>query len=314
MRFGVHTGQQDCSYQDLRKVWRLADTSGMYWASVWDHFYETPALDGSSPSFEAVSTMAALAAETTNLRVGSLVFCAGYRSPGMLAKAAVTIDHISNGRAELGLGAGWHRMEFEEYGYQFPPPKVRLDMLEEALQIIQGMLSAQEATTFAGEHFQVTNARCNPKPLQGKLPVWVGGAGERRTLRIAARYADGWNGAYISPEAFQRKSQILDQWCEREGRDPAEIARSINVGFYMGADEKSAQRHRAEFPSAWDNDGRLPGMLFGAPREAIERVGEYAEAGANHLNIALRAPFDMEAVQAFIEEVMPAFSDGGARR
>ena len=309
MKIGMHTGQQDCTYDDLRRVWRLADRSGFSWISVWDHFYEAPVIDGSGPTFETVSIMTALAAETSNVRVGSLVYSVGFRTPAQLAKAAVTIDHISGGRAELGLGAGWHVMEYEENGYKFPSVKDRLDMLEEGVQIVQSMLT-QESTTFAGRHFQVTNARCNPKPLQKKLPVWIGGRGERRTLRIAARHADGWNVAYIPPEGYRHKSQVLDGWCHREGRDPATIARSVNVGFYMGADERSAQRHREDFRQAWgEGSARMEGgMLFGTPQQAVDRIGEYAQAGATDLNIALRAPFDLEAVHAFIEEVLPAFS------
>ncbi|MEE9284980.1 MAG: TIGR03560 family F420-dependent LLM class oxidoreductase, partial [Dehalococcoidia bacterium] len=230
MRFGIHTGQQDSSYEDLRRVWRLADTSGFHWVSVWDHFYEAPYLDGNSPVFETVSIMTALAAETKHVRVGCLVYSAGYRPPGLLAKAATTIDHVSNGRVTLGLGAGWHADEYRAYGYDFPAAGVRLDMLEEAVQIIQSLLT-QETTTFEGRHFQVREARCLPPPVQSKLPVWVGGRGEKRSLRIAARYADGWNAAYVSPESFQRKNRVLDQWCDREGRDPATIDRSINVGF-----------------------------------------------------------------------------------
>ncbi len=307
MKFGIHTGQQNCAYEELRKVWKLADNSGFYWASVWDHFYEAPPVDGTSPAFEAVASLAALAAETTRVRVGCLVFCMMYRNPAALAKAAVTIDHISNGRVEIGLGAGWHNVEFEELGYVFHAPKTRLDMLEEGVQIIKGMLGDEESTTFSGEHYHVQNARCYPRPVTGKLPVWIGGTGEKRSLRIAARYGDGWNCAYISPESFERKSAVLDQWCEREGRDPAQIERSINLGFYMGADEKSAQRNREIFASSWGG-GRDSGMLFGTPKEVVERLGQYADAGAKHINIAFRPPIDFEAFQAYIDEVMPAFS------
>jgi F420-dependent oxidoreductase-like protein len=309
MNIGMHTGQQDCSYEDLRRVWRLADSAGFKWVSVWDHFYESPYTDGSSPVFETVSIMAALAAETRNVRVGCLVYSAGYRPPGLLAKAATTIDHISNGRCTLGLGAGWHAQEYKAYGYQFPEPKTRLDMLEECVQIVQSMLT-KESTTFHGKHFEVENARCLPPPVKAKLPVFVGGQGEKRTLRIAARWADGWNAAYISPEAFKHKTDVLDQWCEREKRDPAAIERSINVGFYVGADERSAKRIREQFRQAWGSaaDRIAGGMLLGTPKEAIEQVGRFQKTGgAKNLNIALRPPYDWDALQAFAEQVIPAF-------
>lgn len=306
MKFGIHTGQQDCSYEQLRELWRLADRSGFDWASVWDHFYEAPPRDGSGPAFEAVATMAAMAAETTNVRIGCLVFCMPYRTPASLAKSAVTIDHISNGRVELGLGAGWHVQEFEELGYEFEAAKIRLDRLEEGAQIIRGMLGPAESTSFDGHYYRVQHARCIPKPVTGKIPIWIGGTGEKRSLRIAARYGDGWNCAYVSPESYQRKSQILSQWCEREGRDPTTIKRSVNLGFYMGATEGSAAAHREIMLTHFGD--RTSGMLAGTPKEVIARVGEYADAGAEHINIALRPPVDMAAFQAFIDEVMPCFN------
>ena len=296
--FGVHTGQQDLAMDDLRRTWREIDAAGMDWISVWDHFYEAPPRDGSGACFEAVSVMAALAAETQNVRVGCLVFCMGYRNPGVLAKAAVTIDHVSNGRLELGLGAGWHVAEHQAFGIPFPSVKTRLDKLEESVQIIRSLFT-EERTTFIGDHFQVEDAYCNPKPIQEQPRIWIGGGGEKRTLRIVAKYADGWNSAYISAEGYRHKCQVLDQWCEWEGRDPENIARNVNVHFQMGADEAAARRKREAFKGQ--------GALLGTPQEVIERIGDYAKAGAQGLNIALRAPFDWEALQAFMEEVAPAF-------
>jgi alkanesulfonate monooxygenase SsuD/methylene tetrahydromethanopterin reductase-like flavin-dependent oxidoreductase (luciferase family) len=184
-----------------------------------------------------------------------------------------------------------------------------LDILEEGIQIIRSLLT-QESTTFAGRHFQVEEAFCFPRPVQERPRLWIGGGGERRTLRIAARHADGWNAVYISPEQYRHKLQVLERWCDREGRDPAEITRSVNVGFYMGADDADAQRLRGRFGEAWEEraDQRSGGMLFGTTAEAIDRIGAYADAGAQGLNIALRAPFNWDALQAFAEEVLPAFA------
>ena len=309
LKLGVHTGQQECTYEDLRRVWRLADSSGLYWVSIWDHFYENPTVDGKGPCFEAVSTMTALAAETTNVRVGSLVFGMGYRHPAVLAKAAVTIDHVSNGRLELGLGAGWYELEHTALGVPFPPVGVRMDIFEEGVQIIKSMLT-QESTTFVGKHFQVRDAFCFPRPVQERPRVWIGGRGERRTLRIAARYADGWNAAYISPAEYRHKVHVLEQWCEHEGRDPEEITRSVNVGFWMGTNQADSgpehQRYQERYGARAEE--RSGGMLFGNVQEAIERIGAYADAGAQGLNIALRAPFNWDALQAFVEEVVPAFA------
>lgn len=198
---GVHTGQQDCSLEEMRRLWRFIDQAGFDWLSIWDHFYEAPPIDGNGPCFETVSALTLLATETSRVRVGCLVFCVSYRHPAVLAKALATIDHVSNGRLEAGLGAGWHEQEYREYGIAFPSIGVRQDQLEEATQIIRSMLT-KESTTFAGKHFQVQNARCNPKPVQKRLPLLIGGAGEKRTLRTAARYADGWNIAYVTPSGL----------------------------------------------------------------------------------------------------------------
>ena len=308
LRIGMHTGVQDVSYPDLRKLWQIADTSGFYWVSVWDHFYENPTQDGRSPCFEATTTMAAIAAETENVRIGCLVMAIGYRNPALLAKATVTIDHISNGRVEMGIGGGWYEMEFLAYGYPYPPIKTRLDQLEEGAQIIRSMLH-NESTTFQGEHFSVDNAYLFPRPIQASPRLWIGGLGEKRTLRIAARYADGWNAAYVPPDMFASKSQVLDQWCDKEGRDPASITRSVNLGFYMGTDEADARKKHDDIERAWGGDPTYKpgGMLFGTAAQVTDRIGEYVDIGVTDLNIAFRAPFDFDAVQSFIEDVMPAF-------
>ena len=308
LRIGMHTGVQDVSYPDLRKLWQIADSNGFYWVSVWDHFYENPTQDGKSPCFEATTTMAAIAAETENVRIGCLVMAIGYRNPALLAKATVTIDHISNGRVEMGIGGGWYEMEFLAYGYPYPPIKTRLDQLEEGAQIIRSMLH-NEATTFQGKHYSVDNAYLFPRPIQASPRLWIGGLGEKRTLRITAKYADGWNAAYVPPEMFAAKSQILDSWCEKEGRDPASITRSVNLGFYMGTDEADARKKHDDIESAWGGDPTYKpgGMLFGTAAQVTDRIGEYVDIGVTDLNIAFRAPFDFDAVQSFIEEVMPAF-------
>jgi alkanesulfonate monooxygenase SsuD/methylene tetrahydromethanopterin reductase-like flavin-dependent oxidoreductase (luciferase family) len=185
--FGVHTGQQNCRLEDLCRVWRLADASGFHWVSIWDHFYPamiTPG-DADGTCYEAVSIMTALAAETKNVRVGCLVFCMAYRHPAVLANAMVTVDHVSGGRMEIGLGAGWSQLEFDAYGIPFLPIKERLDQLEEGVQVIRGLLSG-EVTTFAGKHYHLHQARCDPKPLQPRPRLWLGGMGEKRLLRMVA--------------------------------------------------------------------------------------------------------------------------------
>jgi len=310
LRFGVHTGPQNCSLDDLRQVWRLADRSGFHWVSIWDHFY--PAMlvpgDATGTCFEAVSIMTALAAETKHVRVGSLVYCMAYRHPAVLANAMVTVDHVSGGRMELGLGAGWSQLEFDAYGIPFLPIKDRLDQLEEGVQIIRGLLT-QPTTTFKGKHYTLTEARCDPKPLQAQPRIWLGGMGEKRLLRMVAKYADGWNTPFIGPEVYAQKNRVLDEWCVKERREPRAITRTVNLGLAIAPNEAAAQRKREGLQQQFGSALSFlePGMLIGTPQQVIDRIGQYAQAGAEWIILALRAPFDMEGLQVFIDAVLPAF-------
>ena len=304
---GVHIGQQNLDMGELRALWRHLEDAGVDWISVWDHFYEAPYQGATQPHFEALATLGALAAQTERVRIGCLVFYVGYRNPALLAKAATTLDHLSNGRFELGVGAGWHIWEASAYGYPFPDIGTRLDMLDEAAQVLRRLLD-EERTTFSGRHFQVDDATCWPKPVQDHLPLWIGGRGERRTLDIAARHADGWNAAYVSAEEFHRLSQVLDHWCEEDGRDPAEIRRAANVAFYMSMDELGLARQREKFRQDWGAGAARTegGALICTPSEGLDRVMALVDAGADEVNIALRAPWDENALSAWLEEVMPA--------
>jgi F420-dependent oxidoreductase-like protein len=302
LKLGIHTGPQDLSMQELLGVWRRADEAGFHWASVWDHFYSNPLQDRENPCFEGVASMAALAGATQNMRVGCLVFCALFRTPGMLAKAAVTIDHLSGGRAEIGVGAGWFEEEFRDFGYGFPPLGRRLDQLEEALQIIRSLLH-EPVTNFEGEFYEVSNAVCAPKPLNPGMRLWVGGRGEKRTPRIAARYADGYNLPYLPPAGVADRLARLERECEAIDRDPAEIETSVNLGFYMAASAGGVSASGEAPPHI------APGSVVGGPQQAIDRIGEYADTGVGGLNIAFRPPIDHDAFEAYIAEVLPAFAE-----
>ncbi|HXX48261.1 MAG TPA: TIGR03560 family F420-dependent LLM class oxidoreductase [Myxococcota bacterium] len=306
LQLGAHLGQQNLRIDEIRALWRRFDSAGLDWISIWDHFYEAPPAGGTQPHFEAVSLLGALATETRRARIGCLVFYPGYRNPAALAKAATTIDHLSGGRFTLGLGAGWHEWEARAYGYEFPPIGKRMDQLDEALQIVRGLLT-RDRTSFAGTHFRVDNASCLPAPVQRRLPIWVGGLGEKRTLRLAARHADGWNAAYVAPAEFARLSGVLDQWCEQEGRDPGEIARTVNLSFHLSVERTAAERVEAELRKQWGPaaDRMLSGALLGTPDRAQETLAAYADAGAQAINVALRAPWDAEALDAYLNEVVP---------
>ncbi len=294
MKIGMHAGPQDLSIEELKRLWKMGDDHGFHWISVWDHFYANPLQDRNNPCFEGVAAMAGLAAMTTNVRVGCLVFCALFRSPGMLAKSAVTIDHLSGGRAEIGIGAGWFEEEFREFGYGFPPLGKRLDQLEEALTIIRSLWHDEE-TNFKGVYYQVEGAVCSPKPHNPGMRLWIGGRGKRRTPRLAAKYGDGFNMPYLPPNSVADRLQRVRVECDALDRDPEEIDTSVNVGFYM-------------------NSKRVPdvnpqGSLVGNTQQTIDRIGEYSDSGVQGLNIAFRPPVDWDALDAFIEEVMPVFAD-----
>ncbi|MFN0093890.1 MAG: TIGR03560 family F420-dependent LLM class oxidoreductase [Dehalococcoidia bacterium] len=306
MHFGLHIGQQNLPIDECRRMWRWADGAGFDWVDVWDHFYEAPYQDGNGSCFEATTLMAAIACETQKCRIGVLVLGMNYRHPAILTNALVTIDHLSGGRLEIGLGAGWHEPEYRAYGIPFRPIKERMDILEEGVQVVH-LLTTQERSDFAGKYFTLENAACYPRPVQARPRIWVGGNGEKRTLRIAARYADGWNTPYTSPEEFKRLQGVLDSWCEKEGRDPASIERTVNLSFHMAATAKDLPRVEQQYRETWGPASeamKSRGVVLGLPAEALDLVGRYREAGAARINIAIRPPVDWDALEAWASEVI----------
>lgn len=291
VKFGVHTGLQHTTYDALRPLWRRIDELGFDWISIWDHFYGATGKPDDAACYEAVAMHAALAAETSRVRVGSLVYSVGYRHPAVLAKMITAIDHISGGRADLGLGAGWAEVEYKAYGMEFPAVGVRMSQLEEAAQCVRGLLH-DEVTSFSGKWFTLNEARNEPRPIQKRIPLWVGGGGEKRTLNIAAKFADGWNVPFISPEAFAHKSSVLTQHCDAVGRDPGDVMRTVNVGIAWTDESLKAQFGLLA-------EGVRPGVLTGSDEQVIDRIGQYAEQGAQQINLALRAPFDRDALERF---------------
>ena len=299
VRFGVHTGLQRTSIAELQGLWSRIEELGFDWISIWDHFYAADGT-GDPDNLEAIVTHAALAASTSRVRCGSLVYSAGYRHPAVLAKAMATLDQLADGRVTLGLGGGWLAQEYRDYGIPFGTAGERLALLRESIQCIRGLLT-QDVTDFAGEHVTLTGARCEPKPVQARLPIWVGGGGERVTLRIVAEHADGWNIPFVSPEEWARKSAVLDEHCAAVGRDPGDVTRTVNVGMAFTEEELAAQFGAiAEFVR--------PGVLTGSTQEVIDRVGAYVEAGAEWVILAMRSPFDRAGLERFAAEVLPAFS------
>ena len=301
VRFGVHTGLQHTSIAELRELWARIEALPFDWISIWDHFYAADA-SGDPHSLEAITAHTALAAATSRVTCGSLVYSAGYRHPAVLANAIATLDQVAEGRVQLGLGGGWLQGEYDAYGMHFGSAGERLRMLEEYIQCVRGLLT-QERTTFAGEFFTMRDAQCEPKPVQARVPIWIGGGGEKVTLRIAAAHADGWNVPFIAPDVWAHKSLVLDAWCDKIGRDPAAITRSVNVG--MAFTEEELRRQFGPMSKAV-----RPGVLSGSVQEMVDKVGSYVDAGAAYVILAMRAPFDRDGLEQFAAEVIPAIAGG----
>jgi len=285
--FGVHTGLQNTTIAELRSLWRRAEDAGFNAISVWDHLYSSD-LAGYE-CHEAVAMHAALACATTRVRCGCLVYCAGYRHPGVLAKAVATIDHLSGGRAEVGLGAGWAEAEYLAYGFPFPPVGERLDLVAEAAAAIRSLLH-DGTGDLDGTHVRLRDARLEPRPLQPHLPIWIGGTGERRTARIVARHADGWNVPFVAPDVLAHKRKVLADHCAAVGRDPSDVQVGVNVVLCDSDASLAAQfGPRAEAVRA--------GAVVGTSVEQVtDALGRYVEAGADQVNVALRAPWDHDAL------------------
>jgi F420-dependent oxidoreductase-like protein len=300
--FGVHAGLQYTSADEIRALWTRIEQLGFAWISVWDHFYAADVTDP-EPGYECLEGLtahAALAMTTSTVRCGSLVYCAGYRHPAVLAKSIATIDNFSGGRVTLGLGAGWHQGEFDAYGIPFPSAPVRLRQLEEQLQCIRALFT-EEVVDFDGEFYRLRAARCVPKPDQRRLPIWVGGQGERVTLKLVARHADGWNVPFVSGDTFRHKIGVLEAHCADAGRDAADITRSLNLALAWRDEDLRAQfGNTAEFVRG--------SVLTGSTQEVVDRIGEYADAGADQINVAMRAPFDVAGLERFAAEVLPQFT------
>jgi F420-dependent oxidoreductase-like protein len=307
VRFSIQTPLEGASFAALATHWQAAERLG--YDSVWldDHFYGvvTPPHDD---SLECWTVMAALARETSTIRFGTLVACNNYRHPPLVAKMAASLDHISNGRLEFGLGAGWYEQEYRAYGYEFPPMPTRLCQLNEALQVCR-LLWTEDRATFHGRHYRVERAWCNPKPIQRPYPpIMIGGGGEQVLLRLVAEHADRWNfGGTV--QDFHRKILILDAHCRALGRDPAAIERSWFGNIVIEADEARLQQRlakraaRAGAPS----DALGGSMISGTPAGVIARIREYVEVGVTHF-IAMFGRIDrLGATELFAREVIPAF-------
>ncbi len=312
LRFGIHSGQQYSDFPGYVDLWQEAERLGFDWASAFDHFMPIQA-DPTGPCYEGMTLLAAMAAHTTRLRLGMLVIGVTYRHPALLANMAATIDHISGGRLELGLGAAWYELEHQQYGIDFPSIGVRMDMLDEAMQVVRSLL-VNETSTFDGHHYQLRDARCEPKPLQSRLPLWVGGSGERRTLRIVAEHADGWNTFLFPEDAYQHKLDVLARHCADVGRDPGSIRKQVVFRALLGEDESEVadrvRQRSAELGISEDElrEQEVAGsqMIIGTPEQCAERLLPYVDLGVGDFLLFARPPGDRRTMELVATTVAPA--------
>jgi F420-dependent oxidoreductase-like protein len=303
MRFSIWPSPAN-SWDEINEITSHCEQTG--WDGVYfaDHFMPNgpgpQPLDGST--LECWSVIAALAVSVRRLRLAPLVTSVTYRHPAVLAKIAAAVDQVSHGRLTLGVGAGWQENEHASYGIALGTVRERMDRFEEAVQILHSMLR-QPRTTVEGQYFQVHDAPNQPAPVQERLPLLIGGGGERRTMRIAARYADHWN-SWTTPDVLAHKVSVLRDHCEQVGRDPDEIHVSTQALTFLSTDSDwlSERRRQAE-------PGRP--LIIGTPSEVAGIVARYAEAGADELIVPDFTLGSMarkkDTCDLFIKEVAPAF-------
>jgi F420-dependent oxidoreductase-like protein len=328
MRFGLFVPQGwrlDLVGIDPAKQWeamlgvaRLAEDLRFESVWVYDHFHTVP-VPTSEATHEAWTLMAALGAATTRVRLGQMCTCMGYRNPMYLAKVAATVDAISGGRTEMGIGAGWYEHEWNAYGYGFPTAGDRIAMLAEGVEIMRQAWTDGVAS-YAGEHYQVDGAICQPKPLQqGGIPLWIAGGGEKKTLRIAAQHA-AYTNFDGTLEGFRRKSQVLAEHCKDLGRPFEEITRSANYNVVIGLDAgeveerlRRLEEHYRPFLSPEQLAANLEqyrnSPLVGTPEQLVERLQALQAEGLTYAIANFQeAAYDDTAIRLFAEQVVPALA------
>lgn len=311
-------GQEGLTWDRWRRIIETADTRGFN--SVWrsDHLFS---LMG-SPDRNCIALWPSLnevGYRSARLEFGQLVSPITFRHPVHLAIDAVAADELSGGRFLLGVGAGWNENEHNAFGFALPPLKERMDRFEEGLKVITLLLSG-EKVSFQGTYYQLDEAQSKPAPTRGwKVPIVIGGGGEKRTLRLVAEYADEWNITPATLEAYADKVEVLLRHCEDVGRDPATIRRSIMLGYIIGRNQEELRRRAASIqrifnapPDAEPDEliGRFRerGMLVGTPEEIVEQIQARAEQGVERIMLQTHDQTDMEALELFANEVMPHIS------
>jgi F420-dependent oxidoreductase-like protein len=305
-------------WNTMLDIARAAEAGPFESVWVYDHFHTVP-VPTQEATHEAWSLMAALGAATSRVRLGQMCTCVGYRNPAYLAKVAATVDLISGGRVEMSIGAGWYEHEWRAYGYGFPSAGDRIGRLDEGVQIMRSLWTTGSATLH-GKHYQVDGAICRPLPLQsGGIPLWIAGGGEKKTLRIAARYAS-YTNFDGTPEAFARKSAILEEHCRDAGTDYGAITRSANYNVVVGATEREVagklawvRSHKEKYVGAEKAEGDLRNFtsspLVGTPEQLVERLTALRGLGLTYAICYFpEVAYDRSSLSLFTEEVIPALA------
>jgi F420-dependent oxidoreductase-like protein len=304
LKLGILAWNQYTDWESFDRVARRVDELGYDSLWTWDHLYPIVG-DPNGPIFEGWMTLAAWAQRTERVRLGLMVGANTFRNPALVAKMATTLDHISGGRAVLGIGGAWFETEHVAYGFDFGSGfGERLDWLDEAVMIMRGMI---DGTRPSGRRFYTTKqVRNDPPPLQERLPILIGGAGERKTLATVARYADAWNVSG-DLERVRHKDQVLRRWCEEVGRDPADIERTLQGGGWIIRDTMEEAREVARRHGPTHPGWRGPGAA--TPETLAHRYDGFWELGFRHIYFDHAAPWDDETLERLIGEVKPLIEE-----
>jgi alkanesulfonate monooxygenase SsuD/methylene tetrahydromethanopterin reductase-like flavin-dependent oxidoreductase (luciferase family) len=313
-KLGALLWTQATSWPDLRDAALQIDRAGYEHLWLYDHLYAINTRDPYLPIFEGWATVAGLATITTNVRLGLLVGANTFRNPGVVAKTAATVDHMSGGRAIIGLGGAWNALEHRAFGLEFGSTTgERLGWLDEAAGAIRELLDGATVSSKAGDHYRFDEARLEPRPIQPHLPIMIGGAGERRTLRTVARYADMWN-VFGDAARLSAKDAVLRAHCEAVGRDPAHIERTVSAKLVIRDSAKAARRvweaqmaHNRCPEEDWDDSTEL---WLGSPGLITKELLQRREVGFHTFIGMLAAPFDAETIDRLMQEVKPMVEPG----
>jgi alkanesulfonate monooxygenase SsuD/methylene tetrahydromethanopterin reductase-like flavin-dependent oxidoreductase (luciferase family) len=304
IRAGVLVWNQYTDWPAMRDVGITADRLGYDSLWTWDHLYP---IIGSpeGPILEGYMMLAGWSQVTTRATLGLLVGANTFRNPGLVVKQVTALDHLSEGRAVLGIGGAWFETEHTAFGIDFGRSVgERLDWLHEAVELMHGMLRSPTATARGGRYHAV-DVRNDPPPIQARLPILIGGSGERKTLRTIARFADAWNAANVSPEEASAKDVVLRRWCDEVGRDPDEIERTVSLGpLAIRDDPAEARRLVATYHER--NPGMTREVLTGSAEQVAEWSRQYVARGFRHVIYHLVPPYDDETLVRFVTEVHPA--------